>query len=775
MNRLRPFVLFSCCSLFATILFAQSPSFTTYTNPVIPGDHPDCTVTKIGNHFYTTGSSFNPTPVIYHSTDLVHWEAIAQPVSAAWSSYGDAPAGGCWGGQVVLYSGQYWHFFSRNNSMYFTTAPDIRGPWSMPTLMNTPPSVPGLGYDNSIFIDSDGRWFLLVKNGQVNNWIVELGSNGQPSGAIYDLRWLNPPPYPFSWAEGPVMWKYNGYYYYSFARNVAGGQKVFRSTALTDTQSYWVNLGDFFNENDPLKPTALYQGPNHSSAAVMLADSTSWVVHPLWRKSNGNEWYGQGRQGLLNQVRYDAANKPTADYPINVPKPAPRLPSSGIPWMVPHSDFFDSAQLNPEWSFLGYTPTNSWSLTARPGWLRLSPKGKPNTIIKNDSEHNYSIITKVDFRANTVNDQAGIWVFNGLQTLYAKLYSSIDSVGNKIVAFSYQSNYFKVSNPTDTTQNVVWLRLVRVNHTLTGYFSLTGYNWIPVGSGVSVADMENEQANYNAWTGNRQGLFVQGKSSDFDLYIYRDAYTPILAECPANQYGTVVSPRQNGISSLDSISHLDMALYAGVEFGNSEYPKQPDSVSFVASSASVGGLVQVWLDSITTGRKIAECTITSTGGWDVYRTFTVPVLEPVSGKHDVYLRFRGGGTERLLMLQWMTFIDNDKPNPVREFNHLPERFELYQNYPNPFNPSTTIRYALTPVPSPSGRGEKGVRVSLKIYDLLGREVATLVDEILPEESFGQDSGFKSVRFDASALASGVYFCRLRAGSFVQTRKLILQK
>ena len=51
-----------CCALLANVVFAQSPSFWTYMNPVIPGDHPDCTVTKIGNDFYTTGSSFNPTP-----------------------------------------------------------------------------------------------------------------------------------------------------------------------------------------------------------------------------------------------------------------------------------------------------------------------------------------------------------------------------------------------------------------------------------------------------------------------------------------------------------------------------------------------------------------------------------------------------------------------------------------------------------------------------------------------------------------------------------------
>src|SRR4030042_2873468 len=103
-------------NVISTLVTAQSPSFKTYVNPVIPGDHPDATLTRVGNDFYTTGSSFNPTPVIYHSTDLVHWEAIAQPVSAAWVNYGDAPAGGCWGGQVVYHNNKFWDFFSRANA-----------------------------------------------------------------------------------------------------------------------------------------------------------------------------------------------------------------------------------------------------------------------------------------------------------------------------------------------------------------------------------------------------------------------------------------------------------------------------------------------------------------------------------------------------------------------------------------------------------------------------------------------------------------------------------
>ncbi len=82
MNHISLFIL---CIIVLSTAYGQSPSFETYMNPIIPGDHSDCTLTKIGSDFYTTGSSFNPTPVLYHSTDLVHGEAIAQPVNAAWT------------------------------------------------------------------------------------------------------------------------------------------------------------------------------------------------------------------------------------------------------------------------------------------------------------------------------------------------------------------------------------------------------------------------------------------------------------------------------------------------------------------------------------------------------------------------------------------------------------------------------------------------------------------------------------------------------------------
>ncbi len=87
---------------------------------------------------------------------------------------------------------------------------------------------------------------------------------------------------------------------------------------------------------------------------------------------------------------------------------------------------------------------------------------------------------------------------------------------------------------------------------------------------------------------------------------------------------------------------------------------------------------------------------------------------------------------------------------------IPVAYLLYQNYPNPFNPSTTIRYGL---PHKSN-------VSLAVFNTLGQQVATLVQG-------DQEAGYHEVRFDASGLSSGVYFYRLQAGTFVETRKLLL--
>ena len=109
------------------------------------------------------------------------------------------------------------------------------------------------------------------------------------------------------------------------------------------------------------------------------------------------------------------------------------------------------------------------------------------------------------------------------------------------------------------------------------------------------------------------------------------------------------------------------------------------------------------------------------------------------------------------------FSNNDITDPLTDVKKdeteiIPTSFSLSQNYPNPFNPATTIKYDLP----------QNSDVTLKVYDVLGKEVATLVNE-------NEQAGTYTVNFVANNLASGIYFYRINAGSFSQTKKFILMK
>jgi hypothetical protein len=98
-----------------------------------------------------------------------------------------------------------------------------------------------------------------------------------------------------------------------------------------------------------------------------------------------------------------------------------------------------------------------------------------------------------------------------------------------------------------------------------------------------------------------------------------------------------------------------------------------------------------------------------------------------------------------------------------EGSDLPENYSLYQNYPNPFNPSTKIKYSI-----PSVGTQRDVSVQIKVYDVLGNEIETLVNE---EKTIGS----YEVEFDGTGLPSGEYFYQLKAGDFISTKKMILLK
>ncbi|QQS36611.1 MAG: T9SS type A sorting domain-containing protein [Ignavibacteriales bacterium] len=145
--------------------------------------------------------------------------------------------------------------------------------------------------------------------------------------------------------------------------------------------------------------------------------------------------------------------------------------------------------------------------------------------------------------------------------------------------------------------------------------------------------------------------------------------------------------------------------------------------------------------------------------WELSKEFTTKLFKNASFK--------------LTCLIYTAWINAGSPVFVEDESIVVTDFRLSQNYPNPFNPSTTIQYA---IPNVETRHASSLHVMLQVYDILGNEITTLVNEEKP-------AGTYVINFNAANLNSGVYFYRLQAGSpssgsgqgFIETRKMILLK
>lgn len=166
--------------------------------------------------------------------------------------------------------------------------------------------------------------------------------------------------------------------------------------------------------------------------------------------------------------------------------------------------------------------------------------------------------------------------------------------------------------------------------------------------------------------------------------------------------------------------------------------------TFRIAAQTSSGTITLKLD----GKILGSLEVPVTGGWQSWKSVNM-FTDITKGEHTLRLEATKGGFN----LNWLSF---DIFSSVSE-NRISD-FQLYQNYPNPFNPKTSISFS---VPTRE-------QVTLKIFDSVGREITTLVNEV-------KETGNYSIVFDASSLTSGVYFYQMRAGKYSETRKLILLK
>jgi hypothetical protein len=136
----------------------------------------------------------------------------------------------------------------------------------------------------------------------------------------------------------------------------------------------------------------------------------------------------------------------------------------------------------------------------------------------------------------------------------------------------------------------------------------------------------------------------------------------------------------------------------------------------------------------------------------ILQSYSTPDLNDIVFNGNTGLAFGNYGTILKTSNGGVSFI-NDNFNSVQR-----SEYYLFQNYPNPFNPITTISYSIS----------KSSHVTIKVYDILGREVAVLLNEV-------KSPGLYKVNFNGSRLASGIYFYTLQANEYIVTKKLILLK
>lgn len=209
-----------------------------------------------------------------------------------------------------------------------------------------------------------------------------------------------------------------------------------------------------------------------------------------------------------------------------------------------------------------------------------------------------------------------------------------------------------------------------------------------------------------------------------------------------------------------TLSYKDVAIVepgdAGSVFGNTNF------WDYVIVEASKGGEWISLLDGYdcrADSRWLNAYNSGGSGNSTMWKSHSVNLRDFFNAGDEILIRFRLYADQYVDGWGWA--IDDLSIQPLYvgvEDEFIPSNFELSQNFPNPFNPSTTIRFSLP----------KEAKVSLKVYDNLGQEVANLVNDVMP-------AGNHKVNFNALNLSSGVYYYRIEAGDFSQTRKMILLK
>jgi beta-xylosidase len=379
-------------ALAALALTVAAPAMaqqTTFTNPILYADYSDPDMIRVGSDYYMVASSFHLSPgiPILKSRDLVHWtiighvlpklpfdplydmpgphtlnDTISKPIG------GTKYASGVWAPSIRHHDGKFWVYWATpDEGIFMSTATDPAGAWTAPVAVK-----PMAGLEDPCpFWDEDGRaWLVHGKVGAGPLILHEMSPDGTrllDEGKLIAEDKINLPV-----LEGPKFYKRGGWYYiFAPIGGVGTGPQVAgRARKITGPYEWRVVL-------EP--GTTPVQGPHQGG----------WVETP-----SGEGWFAHfNSTGAFGRIVHLQPVKWVDDWPVmGAPIPDKSSGQPGASWPMPDtgnaptsdriqdSDEFAASKLGLQWSWNHNPDDSKWSLTARPGWLRLEA-GQANQIV----------------------------------------------------------------------------------------------------------------------------------------------------------------------------------------------------------------------------------------------------------------------------------------------------------------------------------------------------------------------------------------------------------
>jgi xylan 1,4-beta-xylosidase len=392
----------------------SSQQARTFNNPVIPGFFPDPSICRVGDDYYTVHSTFEyfPGVPVMHSKDLVHWQMIGYCLTRKSQLPLDKmrSSGGIYAPTIRYHNGTFYMITTNvaAGGNFYVTAKNPAGPWSEPVWLDSS------GMDPSLFFDDDGKVYYIRHEGGGDGYIAQRMLNletGKLEGPLTKI-WGGTGGI---WVEGPHMYKINGKYYLMVSE---GGTSYDHSVTVARSDSPW---GPF--ESDPKNPILTHRHiPKHPIQVTGHADLVNtldgwWLVCLGVRpQPPGARFHHIGREMFLAPVVFDSNGWPVVNKTgtIDLVMTAPKLPQH--PWpKEPAKDNFDSKTLSLKWNYLRNPNESDYSLTERPGFLRLhgsaitmSDQDSPTFVGQRQTDFNCVASTRLEFDPNSENEEAGL-------------------------------------------------------------------------------------------------------------------------------------------------------------------------------------------------------------------------------------------------------------------------------------------------------------------------------------------------------------------------------